>query len=215
MAEQELLLRCFYAVVYQVSMEVAREDLSMPTLAITRFLQNYSWFHSLVNRLHAQAFHKRHKRHYEVDDLFATMNLHATIAEEDADPQWFCVRKLKTLFNRVTAELSGLRLDDPRHILLDYVSRFVHNCVENPIDYTARVTCDDYYLELDNLDIKGLSRIVAMCSFRKAKEQGLPTQGLPTQGLPTQGLMPRSSLSVRDIERNQRAVIMQQDREMF
>jgi hypothetical protein len=217
MAEQEYLMRCFYAVVYQVSMEIAREDLIMPSLAIRRFLQNYSWFHSLVNRLHAQAFHKRHKREYEVDDLFPVINPHDTVAEEDADPKWFCVRKLKKLFNEVAAELAELGPMDPRQILLDYVSRFLDNCVENPINYTVRVIYTDYHLELDNMDIKGLTQIVAMCSYRErcreAREQGLPTQGLiPPRSSVAQSLS-QHGLSLRDIERNQRAVIMQQDQQ--
>lgn len=207
MAEQEFLLRCFYAVVYQVSIEIAREDLSMPSVAIRRFRQNYSWFTILVNRLHMQAFHKRHKLNYEVDDSILEINPHNTIAEEDADPKWFCVRKLKALFNNVTEELSGVGPRDPRCILLDYVSRYVENCVENPVGYTVRVTYPDYYLELDNLDIKGLSRILAMCSYRERCREAR------AQGLSTEGLKP--VLSSRELERAQRQALLAVDHEMF
>jgi len=159
MAEVVVLTWYLYAVFNNVSIEDARTDLIERRfdVKVRQFLSKFSWFTQLNHRIHQQDYHKRNHRKYDVDDLIYTCNKHTTEEEEDADANWFCLRKLKNAL----AQSSGS--DDCRTGLLQWVKNFVDNCTENPVDYTIQVPRQNYNLELDNHDIMLFSWIVEIC----------------------------------------------------
>jgi hypothetical protein len=173
MAEVVVLTWCLYAVVNKVPIEEARVDLTERPfdVNINRFLSKYSWFTQLNQRIHEQDYNKRNHRRYEVDDLIVNYNPHTTEEEEDNDPNWFCLRKLKKALQEtlLTSEGEGESegksegQEDSRFPLLRWVNNFVKNCTENPIDYTILVPRQHYNLELDNHDIMLFSWIVGLC----------------------------------------------------
>ena len=162
MAEVVVLTWYLYAVFNNISIEDARTDLIERrfNVKVQRFLSKFSWFTQLNHRIHQQDYHKRNHRKYDVDDLIYTFNRHGTEEEEDADDNWFCLRKLK---NALALAQTSAGNEDCRTGLLQWVHNFVDNCTENPVDYTIQVPRQNYYLELDNHDIMLFSWIVAIC----------------------------------------------------
>ena len=167
MAEVVVLTWYLYAVFNNVSLEDARTDLIERrfNVKVRQFLSKFSWFTQLNHRIHQQDYHKRNHRKYDVDDLIYTFNRHGTEEEEDADPNWFCLRKLKNALALALAQAQAQTSDneDCRTGLLQWVKNFVDNCTENPVDYTIQVPRQNYNLELDNHDIMLFSWIVEIC----------------------------------------------------
>lgn len=165
MAEVVVLTWYLYAVFNNVSLEDARTDLNERRfdLKVQRFLSKFSWFTQLNHRIHQQDYNKRNHRTYDVDDLIYTFNRHSTEEEEDADDNWFCLRKLKNALALALAQAQTAGNEDCRAHLLQWVQNFVENCTENPVDYTIQVPRQNYNLELDNHDIMLFSWIVAIC----------------------------------------------------
>lgn len=167
MAEVVVLTWYLYAVFNNVSIEEARTDLIERrfNVKVQRFLSKFSWFTQLNHRIHQQDYHKRNHRKYDVDDLIYTFNRHGTEEEEDADPNWFCLRKLKNALALALAQAQAQTSDneDCRTGLLQWVKNFVDKCTENPVDYTIQVPRQNYNLELDNHDIMLFSWIVEIC----------------------------------------------------
>lgn len=167
------LLQCLYSVVHDVPIEEAAYDLgregSDNHVKVRRFLSKFSWFVLMFNRLKTQMKNKKSHPLYEVDDLIPNFKLHSTEEEEDNDPYWFCLRKLKQSLS--IAVSMPFPLSDCRMNLLQWVHHMTKNAVENPSNYFVNVQRPSYTLELDNHDISCFSTIVDLCRNKREEER--------------------------------------------
>jgi len=165
------LLECIYAVAFGLRLEEAAYDLSLEghdrPKRVTRFRQDFSFFVRLYNRISIQEKNKGVTDDYE--PLFV-LKTHFSEAEEDDDPYWFCLRKLKNSLK--AASQIPMSLSDCRTNLLQWVHSMVRNAVENSDDYTVSVPRQGgYTIQLDNHDISCFMAVVDLCRNKKEEER--------------------------------------------
>lgn len=161
MAEIIFLTYSLYSIVNKVCIDEARFACreKQSEIEFRRFNSKFSWFFQLHERIRSQEFNYRFRPNVvlnEVDDLIVTLNPHSTQEEEDNDPNWYCLRKLKNSLNEQL--LSPLTRE--KHNLLEWVKQTVENLTEEPPTYLVR---GNHNLRLDNLDITYLSKVVDLC----------------------------------------------------